>query len=94
MLNNEQLHVYSNGTDVIFGESAEEALTAYCNEVGESPCDYPGGTGAFKCLKHDALITVNDDGEHITMTAEQWVTRNMTGGSCGYVSRLICSTEF
>lgn len=91
------LHVFSNGTDTIFGASASEALRMYCQEIGEAFDDYPGGVEGFKQVPDDKPITVHgiDHGpETQTMTAREWIAYsvNETGDLNG--SRLICSTEY
>jgi hypothetical protein len=86
-----KLNVYTNKTDTIFGESITEALTAYCEEIGENVDDYPRGPIDFVIVPDDTPITVNDDGAKVTKTAAEWVARNMSEPR---PSRLICSTEY
>jgi len=93
-------HVYTDGVDTIFGESAEEALEKYRAEIGAGgPEDYTPAD-AFSLVPDDKLITVFSDDEDVgeswidgkkTLTAKGWIAFNLkhrTG------IRVICSTEY
>ena len=91
------LHVFTDGTDWIIGETAEAALAAYCEEFRMTIEDTSGPDG-FKQLDDDHKITVRDidgDGSSKTMTARQWIEHQIRKSSDPIrFSRLVCSTEY
>lgn len=91
-----KLHVFSNGTDTLIGETAESAVAAYCEEIGERPEDYPRGPRDFELIGDDQEITARDeDGKKTTKAARQWIEHNVASSAVdGWFSRLVCSTEW
>ena len=93
----DKLHVYTDGTDTIFGSSAQEAVDAYRIEVGlTEPGDYED-PGKFSLVPDDKEITVRSDDEDEgwpdgkkTLTAREWIAYTINSGK----SRMICSTEY
>jgi hypothetical protein len=96
----EECHVYSNGTDWVWGASLTEALTAYAAEFGGPIEDF--FPDEFEQVDDDCPITVLDvdsnfdwpDGKK-TLTAREWIVAFISEPrSDGSVCRLICSTEY
>jgi len=93
MVDVSKLHVFSNGTDILIGETAQEAIEAYCLEIGEDPSEYPGAS-TLRQVPDDKQITVNDDGRRTTRTARCWIDESVAQFEIGgYLSRMIASTE-
>ena len=91
-------HVYSNGTDTIFGLSVEEAAKTHADESGQSfgECE-DIDPDEFDEIPLDQPIKVFDPEDHertVTRTAREWINYMVTEHKSGDFVRLICSTEY